>query len=202
MQKESYNHRTKTKTMNFLEHYEPLLKAFWYIALPVSIFFLLQTIMTFIGLSGTSADVAIDTDGGDSGDLPFDLFTLRNLVNFLLGFSWTGISLYNKFENKAVLIAIAIVIGITFVGLFFVLIKQILKLSEDNSFKIEETLHKTADVYLTIPESKSGKGKIQISVKGSVHELDAMTQQLEKIPSGSVVKVIAVDSGVLIVEKF
>ena len=202
MQKESYNHRTKTKTMNFLEHYEPLLKAFWYIALPVSIFFLLQTVMTFIGLSGTSADVAIDTDGGDSGDLPFDLFTLRNLVNFLLGFSWTGISLYNKFENKAVLIAIAIVIGITFVGLFFVLIKQILKLSEDNSFKIEETLHKTADVYLTIPESKSGKGKIQISVKGSVHELDAMTQQLEKIPSGSVVKVIAVDSGVLIVEKF
>jgi hypothetical protein len=86
--------------------------------------------------------------------------------------------------------------------LFFVLIKQILKLSEDNSFKLENTLHKTADVYLTIPESKSGKGKIQISVKGSVHELDAMTQQLEKIPSGSVVKVIAVDSGVLIVEKF
>ena len=188
--------------MNFLEHYEPLLKAFWYIALPVSIFFLLQTIMTFIGLSGTSADVDIDADGGDSGDLPFDLFTLRNLINFLLGFSWTGISLYNKFENKAVLIGIAIAVGITFVGLFFVLIKQILKLSEDNSFKIEETLHKTADVYLTIPENKSGKGKIQISVKGSVHELDAMTHQLEKIPSGSVVKVIAVDSGVLIVEKF
>ncbi len=188
--------------MNFLEHYEPLLKAFWYIALPVSIFFLLQTIMTFIGLSGTSADVDIDADGSDSGDLPFDLFTLRNLINFLLGFSWTGISLYNKFENKAVLIGIAIAVGITFVGLFFVLIKQILKLSEDNSFKIEETLHKTADVYLTIPENKSGKGKIQISVKGSVHELDAMTQQLERIPSGSVVKVVAVESGVLIVEKF
>lgn len=188
--------------MNFLEHYEPLLKAFWYIALPVSIFFMLQTIMTFIGLSGTSADVDIDADGSDAGDLPFDLFTLRNLINFLLGFSWTGISLFNKFENKAVLIGIAIAVGITFVGLFFVLIKQILKLSEDNSFKLENTLHKTADVYLTIPENKSGKGKIQISVKGSVHELDAMTHQLEKIPSGSVVKVIAIDSSVLIVEKF
>lgn len=185
--------------MNFLEHYEPLLKAFWYIALPVSIFFTLQTIMTFIGLSGSDTDVNIDADGGD---LPFDLFTLRNLINFLLGFSWTGISLYNKFENKAILIGIAIAVGVIFIGLFFVLIKQILKLSEDNSFKLENTLHKTADVYLTIPESKSGKGKIQISVKGSVHELDAMTHQLEKIPSGSVVKVIAVDSGVLIVEKF
>ena len=47
--------------MNFLEHYEPLLKAFWYIALPVSIFFLLQTISTFIGLSGSETDA--DTDG-------------------------------------------------------------------------------------------------------------------------------------------
>jgi hypothetical protein len=188
--------------MNFLEHYEPFLKAFWYIALPVSIFFLLQTIMTFIGLSGTSADVDIDADGGDSGDLPFDLFTLRNLINFLLGFSWTGISLYERFENKTILIGISIAVGVLFVGLFFFILKQILKLSEDNSFKLDNTLHKTADVYLTIPESKSGKGKIQISVKGSVHELDAMTHQLERIPSGAVVKVVAIESGILLVEKF
>ena len=77
--------------MNFLEHYEPLLKAFWYIALPVSIFFLLQTISTFIGLSGSETDA--DSHDGD-GDMPFELFTLRNLINFLLGFSWTGISFF------------------------------------------------------------------------------------------------------------
>lgn len=188
--------------MNFLEHYEPLLKAFWYIALPVSIFFLLQTITTFVGLSGSSADVDIDSDGTDSGDLPFELFTLRNLINFLLGFSWTGISLYERFENKTILIGISIVVGVLFVGLFFFILKQILKLSEDNSFKIEETLQKTADVYLTIPENKSGKGKIQISIKGSVHELDAMTSGIEKIPSGAVVKIVAIESGLLLVEKF
>ena len=112
--------------MNFLEHYEPLLKAFWYIALPVSIFFLLQTITTFVGLSGSSADVDIDSDGTDSGDLPFELFTLRNLINFLLGFSWTGISLYERFENKTILIGISIVVGVLFVGLFFFILKQIL----------------------------------------------------------------------------
>ena len=82
--------------MNFLENYEPLLKAFWYIALPVSIFFALQTIATFIGLGDSETDA--DSDGGDGGDMPFELFTLRNLVNFLIGFSWTGISFYNKFE--------------------------------------------------------------------------------------------------------
>jgi len=185
--------------MNFLENFDPLLKAFWYIALPVSIFFGLQTIMTFIGLSGGETDADMDAD--DSGDMPFEIFTLRNLINFLLGFSWTGISLYNKFENKTILILIAVIVGISFVVVFFFLIKQILKLSEDNSFKIENTINKTADVYLTIPESKSGKGKVQISVNGSFHELDAMTLSTEKIPSGAVIKVIAVENNILIVEK-
>ena len=168
--------------MNFLEHYEPLLKAFWYIALPVSIFFLLQTISTFIGLSGSETDA--DSHDGD-GDMPFELFTLRNLINFLLGFSWTGISFYQSVENKTILIGISVLVGLLFVGIFFFLIKQILKLSEDNSFKIENTINKTAEVYLTIPEAKSGKGKIQISVNGSFHELDAITNSSEKLVSGN-----------------
>ena len=184
--------------MNFLEHYEPLLKAFWYIALPVSIFFLLQTISTFIGLSGSEADA--DSHDGD-GDMPFELFTLRNLINFLLGFSWTGISFYQSVENKTILIGISVLVGLLFVGVFFFLIKQILKLSEDNSFKIENTINKTAEVYLTIPENKSGKGKIQISVNGSFHELDAITNSSEKLTSGSAVKVVAVEHNLVIVEK-
>lgn len=184
--------------MNFLENYDPLLKAFWYIALPVSLFFGLQTIMTFLGLSDGETD--IDSDTGDI-DLPFEIFTLRNLINFLLGFSWTGISFYNSIENKTVLIIISVIVGLLFVAIFFFLIKQILKLSENNSFKIESTLNQTAQVYLTIPEAKSGKGKVLISVNGSIHELDAMTRSTEKIPSNTAVKVVAVESNLLIVEK-
>lgn len=184
--------------MNFLENYEPLLKAFWYIALPVSLFFGLQTIMTFLGLSDGETDM--DSDTGDV-ELPFEIFTLRNLINFLLGFSWTGISFYNSIENKTVLIIISVIVGLLFVAIFFFLIKQILKLSENNSFKIESTLHKTAQVYLTIPEAKSGKGKVLISINGAIHELDAMTLSTEKIPSNATVKVVAVESNLLIVEK-
>ena len=76
-----------------------------------------------------------------------------------------------------------------------------MKLSENNSFKIEDTLDKTAEVYLTIPESKSGKGKVLISVKGTFHELDAMTLSNEQIASNSSVKVVAVENNLLIVEK-
>ena len=184
--------------MNFLENYDPLLKAFWYIALPVSLFFGLQTIMTFLGLSDGETDM--DSDTGDV-ELPFEIFTLRNLINFLLGFSWTGISFYNSIENKTVLIIISVIVGLLFVAIFFFLIKQILKLSENNSFKIESTLHKTAQVYLTIPEAKSGKGKVLISVNGAIHELDAMTLSTEKLLSNTAVKVVDVENNLLIVEK-
>jgi hypothetical protein len=74
------------------------------------------------------------------------------------------------------------------------------KLAEDNSFKISNTLNKTAEVYLTIPENKKGKGKIMISVNGAFHELEAMTEN-DKIQSGSVVKVVKIENNnILIVE--
>lgn len=185
--------------MEILENLEPLLRTFWLVAIPSSVIFIIQTILTFVG--GDASDgLEADFDGDLSGtETPFQLFSLRNLINFLLGFSWTGISFYETISNSLLLIFISLVVGILFVYLFFIIIRQVQKLAEDNSFKITDTLHKTADVYLTIPENKSGKGKIMISVKGAFHELDAMTEN-EKIPSGKVVKVIRIEDRILIVE--
>ena len=85
--------------------------------------------------------------------------------------------------------------------MFFVIIRELQKLAEDNSFTYEETIHKSADVYLTIPAKKTGKGKILLSVRGSVRELDAMTDHEEKIPTGAVVKVVRIENeNILIVE--
>ena len=81
-------------------------------------------------------------------------------------------------------------------------IKQLMKLAEENNFKMDETLGKTAEVYLTIPANKSGKGKVLISVRGSVRELDAMTETDEAITSSTLVKISRIEnSNVLIVEK-
>lgn len=186
--------------MEFFESMDPLLRAFWFVALPTSLIFIVQTIMTFLG-ADASDGIEPDFDSLHGADAPFQLFSLRNLINFLLGFSWTGISFYTSISNPILLVAIAVAVGSLFVYLFFLIIRQIQKLAEDNSFKISNTLNKTADVYLTIPENKSGKGKIMISVNGAFHELEAMTEN-GKIESGSVVKVIRIESNnILIVEK-
>jgi hypothetical protein len=188
--------------MEILDNLDSLLKTFWYVAIPTSLIFLIQTVMTFLGFSGAEElESGIDTSF-EGSEQPFQLFSLRNLINFLLGFSWTGISFYASIQNPFLLIITSLLVGGLFVYVFFIIIRQFQKLAEDNSFKISQTLHKTAEVYLPIPEYKSGKGKIIISVNGSIHELEAMTER-ENISSNTLVKVVKIENNnLLIVETF
>ena len=187
--------------MEVFQTLEPLLKAFWFVAIPTSLIFIIQTIMTFIGADATDG-VDADFDSNLTGtEAPFQLFSLRNLINFLLGFSWTGISFYNTIGNPLLLLFVALITGCLFVFLFFLIISQVQKLAEDNSFRYANTINNTAEVYLNIPANRQGKGKVLISVNGAIHELDAMTDN-EKITAGSVVKVVKIESeSILIVEK-
>jgi len=172
---------------------------YWYIAIGASVIFIIQTIMTFIGAdadTGVDADFEGDLDGGDS---PFQLFSLRNLINFLLGFGWTGASLYGVIENNTILGIVAGLIGVLFIAIFFFLMKLLMRLAEDNSFKIEDTIGKTGDVYMNIPAAKSGKGKVFISIKGSTHELSAITTSNDDIKSGSLIKVLSIEGDILVV---
>jgi membrane protein implicated in regulation of membrane protease activity len=117
-----------------------------------------------------------------------------------MGFGWTGVAFYNSFQNQTFLIILAAIVGCLFVVIFFIVIKQILKLTEDNTFNIDKLIGKTAEVYLRIPANKSGKGKIQVSLNGTNHELLAITET-EEIPSGNMVKIVRIEEKILIVEK-
>lgn len=187
--------------MDYFEQMEPLLRTFWYVALPASLIFAIQTILSFIGADasdGLEADFNGDFEGGSD---TFQLFSLRNLINFLLGFSWTGISFYSNIPNATLLILLALAVGGLFVYLFFIIIKQVQKLAEDNSFRYEKTIGKTGEVYLTIPGQFAGKGKISLSIKGSAHELDAITAG-DSLPSGALARVVKIESdNLLVVEK-
>jgi hypothetical protein len=180
---------------------DSLLKIFWYLAIPSSLIFLIQTIMTFVGVDATDGLEADFESNFEGTQGPFQIFSFRNLIHFLLGFGWTGISFYSIIENKTLLIVLAFLVGAGFVGLFFIIIGQIIKLAEDNTFKISDTLGKTGQVYLTIPEKRSGFGKVQISTKGSFKELKAITES-ETIPSGTLVIIKSINSdNILVVEK-
>jgi hypothetical protein len=184
--------------MNFFETLDPLLKTLWYIALPTSLIFAIQTVLTFAGVDahdGLNADLDAHHGGTDS---EFQLFSFRNLVNFLLGFSWTGISFYSLIPNSFLLIGLSLLVGVGFIAGFFYIIHQIQKLEENNSFNIMNSLNSTGSVYLTIPGMKTGAGKVQVSVKGAFHELDAITEN-DKIETNALVRIIKIESNNLVV---
>ncbi len=181
--------------MDLFNSLEPLQKFFWTIACAASLVFIIQTIMTFVGL-GTDTDVdagpmdgSVDSmeDGSLSG-----VFSFRNLINFLLGYGWAGVLLHNSIESGLLLQVVAIVVGLLFVLAFVFMFRQVMKLSHDGSFKMQEAVGLKADVYLRIPAARSGRGKVQVSVKGSIHEIDAVTDNDTEIATGGQVVIVEV----------
>lgn len=176
-------------------------KVYWCIALAASLVFVIQMVMTFVGLDGSDGMQA-DFDGNlDDGGGAGQVFSLRNFVNFLLGYGWGAICFHPLIGSPMWLNAVAVAVGLLFVLLFFFLMKQMTRLATDKTFRMEQVVGKSADVYLTIPAQMSGRGKVQVSVGGAYHELDAMTRG-ERLPTGSKVRIDdLVDGQTLVVSR-
>ena len=199
--------------MDWYQALPPYMRAYWTIAIAVSIIFIIQMVLTLIGLGDTDAagDVGdLDTGGADLGDGNGDtmdtggaiqLFTIRNTVNFLLGVGWGGVCLSGVIQNRFLLAVAAFLCGCIMVGAFILMFKQLMKLESNGSYRIQESVGQVCEVYIRIPEKRSGNGKVQISFGGSVQELPAQTEG-DAISSGTKVRVTKViDKAVLIVEK-
>lgn len=180
---------------------DTMLQVYWGCAIVGSIIFIIQMILTMIGMDSTDMDV--DFDGPDTMDLggSISLFSIKNFVNAIVGFGWGGVCFSGVISNPILLAFVAIIIAVLFVAMFFLIKKQTKKLESNGAFRIESSKGKIVTVYLRIPASKTGKGKVQISFNGSVQEIDAITSG-DVISSGSKVRVIdIIDATTVLVEE-
>lgn len=181
---------------------DTMLQIYWILAACSSIIFLIQAIMTFIGFDADSdVDIANAPDAiPDSGDASFDadgfhLISVKSVICFILGFGWSGVLFWNSIPNRAVLALVAFLVGLAFMAAIAFLMFQIMKLNRDNTFRVEQVIGLVADVYLRIPASHTESGKIQVSLNGSMHELEAYTDATEAIPTGAKVRITEVIEG-------
>jgi hypothetical protein len=167
------------------------LKIMWGIAIPFSVIFLIQMIMTFVGM-GDHGEISGDADADSDTGMPFQFFTFRNLVNFFLGFSWAGISLYTAFDSKVWLTLLSVFIGLLLVAIVMALLFALSKATQSGNIDIKNAVGCPATVYFTIPAAGKGTGKIQMSVQQAVREYDAVSESNETIRTGSMVRVKSV----------
>lgn len=170
------------------------LKIYWIIALVASVLFVLMTVLSFLG-ADSDVDADVDGDGGPG------LFSFKSLVNFLFAYGWASVLLYKQIDSIWLLNVVAVLVGIGFILLVFGGLTLMLKLAKDGSFRIESTVGKTANVYLRIPAGRTASGKVQVSVGGAVHEIDAWTDG-EELSTGDVCKIVKIiDNSNVLVEK-
>lgn len=180
------------------------MQSVWCITLFASLVFVIQTIMTFIGMDtdgGMDVDVSADTTAdGDSG--PFQLFTFRNFINFLLGFGWSIISFEKAIANQFVLILVSAVVGVLLVMAVMAIFRFMSRMEQSGTIRVANAVGCKGNVYLKIPGEKRGEGKVQISIQGAIREFDALTAG-EELETGAPIKVVeVVNDSTLLVERF
>ena len=181
------------------------MKILWCIAIASSLIFIIETVLTFIG-----ADVEMDMDtdfdvpdGGFEGDPSMNLYTFRNLVNFLLGMSWTAILLQEQIASKALLMIIAFAVGALLVFAVMMMFKGLSKMQQSGNIDVyKSAIGCNGKVYLTVPAERKGTGKVQININNSVREYDALTDSEDDLRTGTSIKVTEVlDTNTLLVEE-
>lgn len=180
--------------MNMYNSLDTLQQVFWACAAIASLVFIIQFVLTLLGMDHTDLDV--DFDGSDTMDMGngINLFSMKNLINFFMGFGWSGICLKDSISSPVLLTLASVVIGGLFVVMFMYIFIKTRKLEHNGTMNINDCLNRTAQVYLRIPAGGEGKGKVQISLNGSAQEFDAITDE-DEIPSGTTVKIIEVLEG-------
>lgn len=163
----------------------------------------------FDGGGSGSLDSSDPTDGGDaevsgrSGAAAFGLrlLSLRSIVAFVAIGGWVGYTLCYALSWQYALI-IAIVCGLCASCLVTWAMLAFEKMQDSGNLNPANAIGTIGTVYLTVPPSRGGKGKVNILIQERYAEYEAMTDSHDPIPTAAEIKVIGhIGSNVLLVEK-
>jgi hypothetical protein len=177
----------------------PALKIYWAMAVPFSIFFILQMILSIFA-GGDHPDNVVDVDVESDHGISFQFLTVKNMVGFFTIFSWTGIACTSAGWGTGLTLLIATLAGLAMMAMMAGIFYLMSKMNISGTMKISEAVGKNVEVYLTIPAKRSSTGKVQLILGGLLSTLDAVTDDEESISTGRQAKVSAIlDNNILLV---
>jgi hypothetical protein len=190
----------------FLEDWWGLLssteKVFWGISLIFSVLFLIQFVVSLIGLDfDTDVDVEVDTHGEYHLDPSFTILSVRSIIAFFTFFGWTGVLVLNSGGSVWAALGFSSLAGLAAMFIVGYIIFLFTKLTEEGNVNLSKALYTTGEVYLSIPANKNGQGKVHLKIQGALKEVDAVTNG-DTLPTGSTIKVVEIiDDNLILVEQ-
>lgn len=134
----------------------------------------------------------------DSADLR--LFSLRGIIAFFVMMGWTGV-LFATILPPWLTVAFALAMG--FAGLYVTakLFQWSSKLQQSGNIHWNRAVGHTAEVYVPIPPSRKGYGKVMVLLQERLSEKDAVTDSRQVLATGTQVMIREVlRDGKLVVE--
>ena len=180
-------------------------KIYFIIAVVASIFLIIQIIVMLFSLGGGD----IDMDGGfdspdsiDDADGGLSFFTVKSITAFFALGGWCGFAAQTSLgDNIWAPILIAVATGtVALLGVAFAM-RGISKLQCSGNLVKKNLIGTVATVYVSIPEKRSGRGKITLTAQDSFMEIDAMTDDDERIPVDSTVEITEYSDDFAVVKK-
>ncbi|WP_179343217.1 hypothetical protein [Winogradskyella ursingii] len=187
--------------MEWFSNLEFFSKVYWLIAIIGSLIFSVVMIMAFTG--GDADDIGdIDSDIDSDAGAGFQFITFKNLVGFFTIFGWSGIACIDAGLSKPVTVIVSVIAGLLMMTIMAALFYFISKLTDSGTLNYNNAIDAVGEVYLTIGADRSKMGKVTVNVQGTSRELDALTDNLTELKSGTIIKVVDVTSnGILIVDR-
>lgn len=177
-------------------------KVYWIISIPSTFFLLIQVVMTLLGgdsddLDSADVDVDVDVDvdaghDGAAGAAGWQFFTYKNLLGFFTLFGWTGLGFLKMGLGLFITVSISFLAGLTMMVIMAAMFYYISKLQQSGTMVIENAIDATGEVYLRIPPNREGHGKVQVEIQGALREMDAITDDEQELPTGSVAQVLEI----------
>lgn len=173
--------------------------------------FVLQFVMTVIGFGADEIDFGGDLPDDLPDDVPDDIpddisdvsdvhgstwlfgaLSFRTVVAALLFFGLAGMG--SRAAGLSLPLQLLISIGAGAIALYSVhyLMQALYSLRSDGTVRIERAVGQRGTVYIPIPASHTGMGKIQIRTQGRIMEYAATTAAPERLKAGTTVEVLSV----------
>lgn len=166
---------------------------YWVIALPFTLIFLIQTVLTFV-----VGEFDIDSDFDSDHEIGFQFFTIKNLVAFFTIFSWTGLACLDGGMGLMASVSISLIAGLIMMSIMAAIFYFFSKLTGSGTMNIHNAIGGVGEVYLTIHSKRGNIGKVSIMVQGSLRELEAITDDETDLKNGMVISVKDVINGNLL----
>ena len=144
--------------------------------------FAIQVVFSLFGIgevddAGDHDQAGLSDDVGGGDGISFgSIFTIRNGVSFLMGLSWGGLMAMDwGLENTFLVTFVGLVLGALFTGINMGLLVLLSLLKHEGNLRVDHAIGQTATVTLTVPEGRTGVGKVSVSVQGRLQEFHAIT---------------------------